>query len=123
MSKGIYNAKYFENHPEERDLEAILYIVVLVNKSTDLRECVKIGITKGRDWRAALKRAKGFNGYDVRIQKTIVGRLEDIFYLEDYLHEMWSEHRYYGASKFGGHTELFSIEKLPEILRSIPDKL
>ena len=123
MSKGIYNAKYFENHPEERDLEAILYIVVLVNKVTDLRECVKIGITKGRDWRAALKRAKGFNGYDVRIQKTIVGRLEDIFYLEDYLHEMWDEYRYYDTLKFGGHTECFNIEKLPEILRSIPDKL
>lgn len=123
MSKGIYNAKYFENHPEERDLEAILYIVVLVNKTTYERECVKIGITKGRDWRHALKRAKGFNGYDVRIQKTVVGRLEDIFYLEDYLHELWSEYRYYGASKFGGHTELFNIEKLPEILRSVPDKL
>ena len=123
MSKGIYNAKYFENHPEERDLEAILYIVVLVNKVTFDRECVKIGITKGRDWRHALKRAKGFNGYDVRIQKTVVGRLEDIFYLEDYLHELWVEHRYYGSHVFGGHTELFNIEKLPEILRSVPDKL
>ena len=34
MSKGIYNRTYFENHPEEADVEATLYCVVLVNKMT-----------------------------------------------------------------------------------------
>lgn len=123
MSKGIYNQKYFENHPEECGREAILYIVVLVNQKTNLRECVKIGITLGRDWRHAIKRAGGFKGYDIRIQKTVPGTLEEIFFLEDYLHELWAEHRYYGASKFPGHTELFDIEKLREILASVPEKL
>lgn len=123
MSKGIYNPKYFENHPEECDLEAILYIVVLVNQKTNIRECVKIGITKGRNWKDAIRRSGGFKGYDIRIQKIVAGKLEEIYYLEQYLHELWDDHRYNEASKFGGWRELFSIEKLREILASVPEKL
>lgn len=123
MSKGIYNPTYFKNNPEEANLEGCLYIVVLVNKKTCQRECVKIGITKGRNWKDAIKRARGFTGYDIRIQKTITGPLEDIYYLEEYLHELWQDHRYYDSLKFGGHTELFNIEKLREILASVPAKL
>ena len=123
MSKGIYNPKYFENNPEECNLDAILYIVVLVNQKTNVRECVKIGITKGRNWKDAIKRSGGFKGYDVRIQKIVHGRLEDIYYLEQYLHELWSEYKYNNASKFGGWTELFLIDKLREILLSVPNKL
>lgn len=123
MSKGIYNYTFFKNHPEEALLEGVLYVVVLVNKITNKRECVKIGITKGRNWKAAIKRSSGFNGYDIRIQKIVPGTLEEVFYLEDYLHELWADYRYYGASKFGGHTELFEINKLSEILASIPDKI
>ena len=123
MSKGIYNSTYFRNYPEEGKLEGVLYIVVLVNKTTNIRECVKIGITKGRNWKAAIKRSSGFRGYDIRIQKIVSGTLEEVFYLEDYLHELWVEHRYHGASKFGGWTELFTIDKLPEILSSVPNEL
>ena len=121
MSKGIYNDKYFINHLDECDKDAILYIVVLVNQSTNIRECVKIGIAKGRNWKDAIKRAGGFKGYDIRIQKIVSGRLEDIYYLEQYLHELWGEYRYYDTLKFGGHTECFKIEKLKEILTSVPD--
>lgn len=123
MSKGLYNPTFFKNHPDIAKSDGCLYIVVLVNKATNQRECVKIGITKGKDWRHAIKRSGGFTGYDIRIQKTVAGTLEEIFYLEDYLHELWAEHRYYGASKFGGHTELFTLDKLSEILASVPDKL
>ncbi len=123
MSKGIYNPKYFLNHPEERSIPGVLYVVVLVNMTTGLRECVKIGITKGTNYRDAIKRSRGFKNYDIRIQKLVSGPLEDIYYLEEYLHELWSEHRYYEATKFGGHTELFKLDKLKEILASIPDTL
>lgn len=123
MSKGIYNNTYFKNHPEECDLEGVLYCVVLVNKVTFERQCIKIGIAKGKDWRHVVKRASGFTGYDLRIQKTVTGRLEDIYYLEQYLHELWSHYRYYGSHKFPGHTEVFRIEQLPQILKSIPDKV
>lgn len=87
------------------------------------RECVKIGITKGRNWKDAIRRSGGFKGYEIRIQKTIPGKLEDIYYLEDYLHEVWQDHRYYGSHKFGGHTELFDIDKLSEILASVPNEI
>ena len=118
MSKGIYNETYFKNNPDEADIEATLYCVVLVNKRTFERECIKIGITKGRDWKAVLKRATGFPFHEVRIQKTVVGRLEDIYYLEDYLHEMWQHERYVSPVSFGGHTELFNMNQ--DIIKSIP---
>jgi len=120
MSLGVYNDTYFRNHPEEGDKEGVLYCVVLVNTKTFVRECVKIGIAKGKDWRHVIKRANGFTGYDIRIQKTVTGRLEDIYFLEQYLHELWSDFKYIAPHRFGGHTELFEIGKLPEILRSIP---
>lgn len=123
MSKGLYNPTFFKNHPDIAESDGCLYIVVLVNKVTNQRECVKIGITKGKDWRHAIKRSTGFKGYDIRIQKTVSGTLEEIYYLEDYLHELWSEYRYYDSHRFGGHTELFTLDKLSEILSSIPDKL
>ena len=123
MSLGVYNPTYFKNHPEESQKEAILYCVVLVNKKTSERSCVKIGIAKGKDWRHVIKRAAGFKGYDLRTQKVVQGPLEEIYYLEQYLHELWSDYKYKSEWTFGGHTELFIIEKLKEILQSIPDKV
>lgn len=121
MSKGVYNETYFKNHPEEGDKEATLYCVILVNKQTLKRECIKIGITKGKGWKATLTRASGFPYHEVRIQKTVTGRLEDIFYLEQYLHEMWQDEKYISDEAFGGHTELFNIN--PEIIKSIPNSV
>lgn len=121
MSKGIYNRTYFENHPEEADVEATLYCVVLVNKETMKRECIKIGIAKGKGWKAALKRSRGFPFHEIRIQKTVTGRLEDIYYLEEYLHELWQHKKYHATERFGGHTELFILDD--EIIRSIPQKV
>lgn len=120
MSKGIYNPTYFKNHPEEKDLPAILYCVILVNKKTLNRECIKIGITKGTSYKDVSKRAVGFSGYDIRVQKIVKGTLEDIYYLEEYLHEKWSDEKYKAPHKFGGHTELFNLNI--DIIKSIPDK-
>lgn len=119
MSKGIYNPTYFRNNPEECDVPAVLYCVVLVNKETLVRECIKIGITKGSSYKSVNKRAKGFTGYDLRVQKIVKGRLEDIYYLEEYLHEKWSDYKYKSSWSFGGHTELFVMND--DIIRSIPD--
>ena len=118
MSKGIYNEKYFENHPDECDAEAVLYCVVLVNRISMKRECIKIGIAKGRNWKDVIRRSNGFKGYDIRIQKVVHGRLEDIYYLEQYLHEKWSDRKYKSEWKFGGHTELFELDDA--IIKSVP---
>lgn len=123
MSLGVYNPTFFKNHPEEGDKPGLLYILVLVNKKTFERCCIKIGITKGTNYRDAIKRANGFTGYEIRIQKLVTGRLEDIYFLESYLHELWSEHRYTESHVFGGHTELFQIDQLKDILKSVPDKV
>jgi hypothetical protein len=57
LSKGIYNETYFENNPEERDREGVLYGIVLVNTKTFERECIKVGIASGKDWRHIIKSA------------------------------------------------------------------
>lgn len=116
--KGVYNPTYFKNHPEEANLPAVLYCVILVNKKTDEREAIKIGIAKGKDWRDVIKRANGFKGYEIRIQKVVHGPLEEIYYLEQYLHELWNEKRLKPSQKFGGHTECFEVDSA--IIRSIP---
>ena len=119
MSKGIYNETYFRNNPDECSLDAVLYCVVLVNKSTMKRECIKIGIAKGRNWKDVIRRSTGFKGYEIRIQKVVHGRLEDIYYLEQYLHELGQDQKFESEHKFGGHTELFQLNDA--IIRSVPD--
>lgn len=96
----------------------MLYCVVLVNKQTSKRECIKIGIAKGRNWKDVIRRSGGFTGYELRIQKVVPGTLEEIYHLEQYLHEMWQHKKYKSAWKFAGHTELFELD--PEIIKSVP---
>lgn len=117
-SKGIYNPTYFQNHPEEALKEAVLYCVVLVNRKTFKREAIKIGIAKGRNWKDVIRRSRGFKGYDIRIQRVVTGTLEDIYYLEEFLHEMWSHKRLRPERQFSGWTECFEPDD--EIIKSIP---
>lgn len=120
MTLGIYNQTYFNNHPEEKDKDGVLYCVVLVNKSTNTRECLKIGIAAGKNWQAVLKRSRGFKGYDIRIQKTYHDTLYNVWKLEQSLHLQFEKYHMKPSGKFGGYTECFQIEK--EIIFSIPSK-
>lgn len=95
--------------------------MILVSKKTLKRECIKIGITKGTAYKDVIKRAAGFKGYELRTQKIVKGPLEEIYHLEQWLHEQWAHKKYKSEWKFGGHTELFEIDD--EIIRSIPSKV
>ena len=119
--KGVYNPTYFKNHPEETQIPAILYCVILVNRNTFEREAIKIGIAKGTNFRDVHRRSIGFTGYDIRIQKLVYGPLEEIYYLEQFLHEQWSEKKLKPNNKFGGWTECFEVDD--QIIRSIPYKV
>lgn len=118
MSKGIYNVKYFANHPEECTLPGILYCVVLVNKKTSEREVMKVGIAKGKTWRDAVKRATGFKGYELKIQKVYSSTIYDCFIKEQALHAQFKHLRKSPLVKFSGHTECFEISS--EILNAFP---
>jgi len=120
---GGYNKTRFDRDRELADSPGILYAIVLVNKKTDERTCLKIGITKGTSNKDVLKRAAGFTGYEPRIQKLVHGTLEQVFNLEQELHNKWGQYQYTSEWKFGGYSELFQIDKLGEILRSIPAKV
>ena len=117
---GIYNETYFQNHPEEAEKPGILYCVVLVNRKTLKRECLKIGIAAGTSFRDVLRRSKGFTGYDIRIQRTYVDTLYKVWELEQFLHAHFEQYKFKPSHKFGGHTECFHLSN--EIIAAIPSK-
>tara|TARA_B100001996_G_scaffold238544_1_gene184352 strand:+ start:131 stop:508 length:378 start_codon:yes stop_codon:yes gene_type:complete len=120
MSIGKYNETYFKNHPEEKDKDGVLYGVILVNKKTFEREVIKVGIASGKDWRHVLKRSRGFQGYDLRIQRTWASTLYEVFCMEQQLHEKFLNDKLEPTHKFGGHTECFKITS--KILEDFPKK-
>ena len=118
MSGGVYNQTYFDNRPEEKEREGVLYGVILVNTKTFERECIKVGIASGKDWRHVIKRSRGFKGYDLRIQRTYHDTIYRCWQLEQALHEKFKHDSYSPSQKFGGHTECFKISSL--ILSQFP---
>ena len=120
MSGGVYNKTYFDNHPWEKDKEGVLYGVILVNKATWERETIKVGIAKGRTFKDAVKRGRGFTNYDIRIQRLWQGTIYDCWRWEQKLHKMYENDRHKTQHHFGGHTECFSMES--KILHSFPKK-
>lgn len=115
---GVYNLTYFENHPEEKLRDGVLYCVILVNTRTNKRECLKIGIASGKNWKDVLKRSRGFNNYEIRIQRTYHSTLFNVWTLEQALHEEFKHYSFVPEHSFGGYTECFEIKK--EIILAIP---
>ena len=110
---GIYNQTYFDNHPIEKDKDGVLYGVILVNKKSWHRECIKVGIASGKDYRHIIKRSHGFKGYEIRIHT-----LYNVWKIEQQLHKKFKHDRFEPKIKFGGHTECFNINSL--ILQDFP---
>lgn len=116
----MYSRKWFEANPEEAERPGVLYCVVLVDRDTNKRECLKVGIASGKNWKDVLKRSQGFTGYDIRIQRTYADTIYNVWKIEQELHERFKEYKYTPTRKFGGYTELFEIRK--EIIAAIPKK-
>ena len=113
-----YNLTAFKNNPTLAKSSGTLYVLVLVNTKTGLRECIKIGITKGSSYKAVNIRAKGFGIYEHRVQKIVRGTLLYVYELEQRLHEQFKEHRSI-PEKVGGHTECFDLSILKDVLDEI----
>lgn len=120
MSGGVYNQTFFDNHPWEKEKDGILYGIVLVNMITWERETIKVGIAKGRTFKDAVKRGRGFTNYDIRIQRLWQGTIYDCWRWEQKLHKMFEKDRHKTQHHFGGHTECFSMDS--KILHFFPKK-
>lgn len=118
---GYYSIGFFKNNREVASSPGILYCVILVDKNTQERKCIKIGITKGTSNKDVLKRVGHFKGYDTRIQKLVFDSLENVYLLEQHLHNKWKHKKYISEWKFGGYSELFEIDN--EIIKDIPLKI
>jgi len=119
--KGGYNETFFSRNPEIANSPGILYCVVLVNKATDEREALKIGITKGTSTKDMVRRGNAFKGYEFRVQKLVKGTLKQVFDLEQSLHDKWAHRRFIPNQKFGGWTECFELDD--EIIKSVPNHI
>jgi len=120
MSGGVYNQTFFNNHPWEKEKDGILYGIVLVNMQTWERETIKVGIAKGRTFKDAVKRGRGFTNYDIRIQRLWQGTIYDCWRWEQKLHKMYEKDRHKTQHHFGGHMECFGMDS--KILHSFPKK-
>jgi hypothetical protein len=118
MAGGVYNQTYFDNRPLEKERDGVLYGVILVNTKTWERECIKVGIASGKDWRHVIKRSRGFKYYDLRIQRTYHDTIYNCWKFEQELHAKYKHDSYAPKIKFGGHTECFKISSL--ILQDFP---
>lgn len=116
---GIYSHKYFEKHPEKANMPGILYLVALINRTTGIRECLKIGVTRGTSNKAIINRSRGFDGYEVRILKMYKDTLLRVFQREQELHNYWQSLSYSPEKKFPGHTECFEVSD--EIIKCFPN--
>ena len=103
---------------EEVEGESLMDKYIRQQKETFERECIKVGIASGKDWRHVVKRSRGFRGYDLRIQRTYHSTLFHVWQIEQLLHEKFKHDSYQPKIKFGGHTECFKISSL--ILRDFP---
>ena len=112
LMAGIYNETYFNNHPLEKERDGVLYGVILVNKKSWARECIKVGIASGKDWRHIIKRSRGFKGYEIRIQRTYHDTLYNVWKKEQQLHEKFKHDKFKPEVKFGCWTECFEINSL-----------
>lgn len=114
-----YSETSFKNNPEMASSPGVLYVLVLVEKKTGVRACIKIGITKGSSYKSVSTRAGGFGPYEHRVQKIIKGTLLEVYQLEQRLHQKFKSNRFYPPVRFGGHTECFDISILKDILLEV----
>lgn len=115
---GGYNETRFLNDKILAEAKGICYLVVLIDKSTNIRTCLKIGITKGTSNADIRKRAAGIKEYEVRLLKSYKGSLEEMFKLEQKLHDKWKHLKYIPEKKFAGYTECFELNDL--IIKTFP---
>lgn len=118
----MYSTKYFLDNPQIAQQPGLLYLIVLVNKQTLERECLKIGITKGTSNKDVITRGSQFRHYELRIQAVFKATLEEVYHLEQYLHEKHQKDRVKPKLKFGGHTECFSLGIFKEVLAEIKNE-
>lgn len=115
---GGYNITRFSNDEELANSKGICYLIVLIDKSTNTRTCLKIGITKGTSNKDVIKRIASIKEYEARILKTHSGTLKEVFLLEQALHNKWNHLKYSPEKKFAGHTECFKLDDI--IIKTFP---
>lgn len=95
---GSYNEKTFNDNPELKNIQGVLYSIKLTSDVTG-EEFWKIGITKNLSRRFTEIQ----HSYNVELIECISGNLYDLWVIEQNILNM--SLRYTPTIKFGGHTE------------------
>lgn len=104
-SSGFYCQGYFDNHPEQKDIEGVLYYVRLYN---DTESFYKVGITK----HSANKRffIDDKVPYNVEIIKEKNMTLYDAFELEQKILSEYADYKVTPKLRFHGYTECLNYD-------------
>jgi hypothetical protein len=86
-------------------------MVYLIKFKSDIEEFVKIGITKNN----VRNRYRGYSNYKI----TRIAKIEDfagaVWDMEKLIHKEFKSYKYTPVNDFGGYTECFSMEALPQL--------
>lgn len=105
--KGIYSSSFFENYPEEKSKDALLYLLSIKNNNETM---IKIGITiRTIDERYSNKE---YSTMEINVLQSAKLPLYEAFMSEQFLLEKYKEERFYtNQEKFGGHTECLKYKE------------
>ena len=101
--EGGYGLKRFENHPELKDLDGMMY---LIECSSDTEHFFKIGITS----KTVEHRFNGRIPYNYTVVATMIGSMFELFTLEQYFKKSLKAFKYRPQVKFCGHTECLTLD-------------
>lgn len=109
--EGGYGRKRFDNHPELKNRDALLYVIRVFKEG----ECfIKIGITQ----KTVYDRFNINNRlpYDYEELYTERGKLYDLFVKEQHVKKQFKRHKHVPSTKFNGHSECFREESTSNLL-------
>jgi len=109
---GGFSNQYFVLYPEDKTLDAIVYVVELL---CDNEKFLKVGITT----QTTMKRFSGHLQYKFQIIYQYKCQLYSAFLLEQKILESYSHYQYAPKQKFKGWTECFLWESKDEIIQSL----
>jgi hypothetical protein len=114
ISPGGYNAKFFDNNPDRKNLPAKLYVIEMWNNN---ERFLKFGITTKtlRD-RFEVDNKLPYQYAMIEIKEE---SLWNVFNLEQQIKEAFIEHKYAPRMSFNGHTECVQYAAKELILKEL----
>lgn len=111
-----YSLKYFDTHPADKNLPAILYIVEFSHKTNIDDVFIKVGITKHS---VKTRYHYGYSDYNLLVLAEHHTTLFNAYVTEQRILSQLKSYKKAPQIKFGGHTECLSLEAYNSIKHTL----